>query len=749
MSNEIEKFEGIIIRCRYNSDNFKIYVVDVNSNEYPNIKKNKEGKVIVVGDLPTLVSNVNYEFEGKREYNSKFGFQYKCTGIKQELPKDNDSIRTFLENIINPNHVKTIFEVYPDIVDRVIKNKLDDIDLTKLKGIGVKTFNDVKGKIIENYCLMGLVSKYGGVLSMNMIKKLFDTYKSTALIEEKLSKSPYKCLCNISRVGFKTADELLLKLEESGKIKFSEPLRESRQRMRSCYEFLLQQNELNGNTLMGIKELRELCGKLTPECISYFVECIKEDNEKVYVDLNTKVVGLKSTMYKEMYCYDKLKKMNEINNKNYRKWLCNFEIYRDLGGYKLTDEQLNTINLLSQYNAVILTAPAGSGKSASVEGLLKMCDDNNITYKLMTPTGASSKVLSEYTGKECKTIHRGLEFKPNGENESPWGLNAKNKIDEDLVVIDEFSMVDVDLFYRVLEAIDINKTKILLVFDAFQLPSVGAGNLAQDLLHCPFMRINKLTKIFRYGEGGLMNVATSVRNSEPFIKLDEGKYNQVFGTKKDFIYYERRDKQILDTLKKIYIKLLGNYSIDDIMILVSQNKGEYGTVAINKIIQSIIQKDKNNKFVMRGETRFFEGDKVIQIRNNYKAKPLGEEDDENTEEYPIFNGNSGIITKVYYDYIVVDFDGVLIKYEKEDMHQIELGYCITTHRSQGNNSKQVIVISPRQHTFMLDSNLLYVGYTRARERVFAIGDVVTIHRAIKKKANLSRKTWCKIYLKNN
>lgn len=744
--DKLEKFKGVVIRCRYNSDNFKIYVVDVNSEEYSEIKKNKEGKVIVVGDLPTLVSNVEYEFEGKKEYNGKFGFQYKCIGIKQELPKDNDSIRIFLENIINPNHVRTIFEVYPDIVDRVIKDNLEDIDLNKLKGIGIKTFNDIKSKIIENYCLMGLVSKYGGILSMNMIKKLFDTYKSTALIEEKLSKSPYKCLCNVSRVGFKTADEILLKLEEGGKIKFVEPLRESSQRMRGCYEFLLQQNELNGNTLMNIKELRELCGKLTPECIHKFVDCIKEDNDRVYVDLDNKVVGLKSTRNKEIYIYNKLKMMNETKNENANKWLCDFEMYRDLGGYHLTDEQLNTINLLSKHNAVILTAAAGSGKSASVEGLLKMCDDNSISYKLMTPTGASSKVLSEYTGKECKTIHRGLNFKPDGKDVSPWGLNAENKIEEDLIVIDEFSMVDVELFYRVLDATDINKTKILLVFDPYQLPSVGAGNLAQDLLQCSFMKVNRLTKIFRYGEGGLMNVATSVRDGSPFIKLKDGKGSQVFGTNKDFIYYERRDTQILDTLKKIYIKLLDNYSIEDIMVLVSQNKGEYGTVAINKIIQSIIQKGKKNHFIMRGETRFFEGDKVIQTKNNYKAKPLGRDGDE-TEEYPIFNGNSGIITKVYFDYMIVDFDGILIKYEKEDMNQIELGYCITTHRSQGNNSKQVIVISPRQHTFMLDSNLLYVGYTRARERVFAIGDVVTIHRAIKKKANLNRKTWCNIYLK--
>ena len=304
-------------------------------------------------------------------------------------------------------------------------------------------------------------------------------------------------------------------------------------------------------------------------------------------------------------------------------------------------------------------------------------------------------------------------------------------------------MVDVELFYRILDAVDINTTKLLLVFDPYQLPSVGCGNLAQDLLGFDFIPVNRLTKIFRYGEGGLMNVATSVRNSEPFIKLKEGSTYQIFGDKKDFIYYERKDKQVLDTLKKIYEKLLHDYDIEDIMILASQNKGEYGTVAINNMIQYMLQKGKNNKFIMRGETKFFEGDKVIQIKNNYRAKPLGS-NDEDDEAHPVFNGNSGIITKVYFDYIVIDFDGTLIKYTKEELGQIELGYCISIHRSQGNSCKQVIVVTPRQHSFMLNSNLIYVGYTRAKERVFAIGDVVTIHRAIKKKENLKRDTWLKI-----
>ena len=729
-------FKATIKKCRYNSEEFKIYVADINETKYKDVKLNSAGQLILTGNMPNLIPDIEYEFTAKKEYNTKFGVQYKVISLRRDLNNDEFSSRKFLNEILTEKQTNTLLEVYPNIIKMIMNGEY--VDLSKTKGIKEKTFEDIRTKIIENYVLISLVDKYGGTLSMSIIKKLYDKYNDVRTIEKKLNENPYKALCDISRVGFKSADAILQKLESDKKILFHEPLVTSVSRMYSCIEYVLQQEELKGNSCIVLKNLRSECDKLTPECIHHFVECIKSNDDKVYVDMENKLVGLRNTRNKELYIYNKLDKMQQ----NYKIWSCESEAYRGVGEFSLTDEQLHTIDMICNNGVGILTAAGGSGKSASVQALVEMCDDKKLTYKMMTPTGASSKVLSQYSKKECSTIHRGLGF-GKGEN-GGFEFNEENKISEDLVIIDEFSMCDINLFYNLLKAIDEEKTKLLLVFDPYQLPSVGVGNLAQDLLTSGRIPVNRLTKIFRYGEGGLMNIATSIRNSQQFLVPPLSKYTKVFGDNKDFVYFEKQENQILDGIVYVYKNLLSKgYSIDDIMVLTAQNKGNYGTVAFNKLIQSLIQKGKGNHFIMRGDTKFFLDDKVIQVKNNYKPK-LSELN--KSSETAVFNGNTGIVTKVCYDKIEVTFDdNLVIEYEKEDLDQLELGYCITIHKSQGSAAKQVIVVAPRQHAFNLNSNLLYVGVTRSKERCFMIGNITTINSAIKKKENLLRKTWANVF----
>jgi exodeoxyribonuclease V alpha subunit len=235
-----------------------------------------------------------------------------------------------------------------------------------------------------------------------------------------------------------------------------------------------------------------------------------------------------------------------------------------------------------------------------------------------------------------------------------------------------------------------------------------------------------------------MQVVTKVRNGEEFLNSDFTGV-KIFGTKKDFIFVEMQQQQIVNQLLKIYTKLMNDgFTINDIMVLSCQNKGDYGTKVINKSVQYMLQNNQKNRFVIVGENKFFKNDKVIQIINNYKATtPLGEE----TE---IFNGNTGVIIDVSWDTITVDFGkGKYIVYTKSELNQLELGYCISIHRSQGDASKQIICVAPKSHNFMLNSNLLYVAGTRARERVYMLGNIITVNRAIKKKENLERNTWLK------
>lgn len=1069
MSKEVE-FRATIINNRYNSEEYKIYVADVNNKIYPNIQSNKNNEFVLVGNMPNLVPNIEYDISASIEINKNYGIQYKVKNIRRDKPTDLDSAKSFLEEVLTEKQAKVLLSEYPNIIDKVVKNDLSDIDLDKLHGIGQKTFNDIKAKIIENFCLIDLVDKFGGLIDMTIIKKLYDKYTNVKIVEKELRQDPYRCLCELSRVAFKTADSILLNIEKMNndnptkyKFKFNYELKHSTQRMKSCLNYILRENESSGNTKMTLKEARVNCGKLVPECIDLFVSVIKESNEDIYIDMESKMISTVSAYNTEKQISDFINDINE----NPITWGINYEIYREVENMSMTDEQLETLGMMCNNNIGILTASGGCvdcdteffngyewkkiseysddfvlqynsdgssnlvkptryikqncnllyhmknksgsvdqvlsndhnvvymnntkknpkltkdyfsnirmqnennkkgfngrfittfnhdgkginlseyeirlmcavisdgnfsskngknrcrinlkkqrkkdrleyilnklnieystttgavgykcylfkspriekeftrywydcsneqykiiadeilywdgcirgnrksysttseknanfiqfafsaigvratigsndrigeeyttgnkkyirkskeytvvisnnntvsirnkdfkndikeyktkdgyeycftvdssmlilrrnnrifitgncGKSASVKALINMLEDNNKTYRLMTPTGASSKVLEDYTKRKCGTIHRQLEYKPTGDGTNPWGYNENNKLTEDIVIVDEFSMVDIFLFKHLIDAIDTTKTKLLLVFDPYQLSSVACGNVAQDLLSSEKIPTTILTKIFRYGEGGLMNVVTKIRNSEKFLPSDF-KGTKVFGSKKDFIYCELAQELIQKQVLKIYGKLLSDgYSLQDIMVLSSQNKGDYGTKAINKHIQSLMQRSNKTNFVMRGDTKFHKGDKVIQIINNYKAEtPLG-------EETQIFNGNTGVIVAVKFNEIEVEFDKVIIRYSKEDLHQLELGYCISIHKSQGSSAKQVIVIAPRSHSFMLNSNLLYVGGTRAKERVYVVGNIVTINSAIKKKENLARVTWLRDILK--
>ena len=701
--NEV-KFRATILRNRFSSDDFKIYVADVDTNVYTNIKGNKNREFILVGNLPNLIPDVEYDVLASVEINKNFGIQYKVKTIRRDKPIDYNSSKTFLEEILTSTQSDTLLGVYPNIINKIIKNDLDDIDLSKTKGIKDKSFTIIKNKVVENFCLIELVDTFGGLIDINTMKKLYDTYTSVDLIKKHLKSNPYKCLCKLSRIGFKTADSILLNLEEQNKLnpdkfkfKFDYDLKHSIQRMRSCLNYILDENENNGNTFMELKKARAECGKLVPQCIDLFVRVIKESDEDIYVNLDNKTISKKDTYETELYIANFTNKMLD----NTHIWSINTELYREVEGMSMTDEQLSTLDMMCNNNIGILTASAGSGKSASVKALINMLDDNNKTYMLMTPTGASSKVLKDYTNRECGTVHRQLLYNPSNKD-NPWGYNEFNKITEDIVIIDEFSMVDIFLLKHIIDAIDIERTKLLLVFDSYQLPSVSCGNVAQDLLSSGIVPTTILTKIFRYAEGGLMQVVTNIRNSEPFLPSDF-KGTKIFGTKKDFIFCELEQSKLLKQCLAIYNKLIkDDYDLQDIMVLASQNKGDYGTKEINKTIQGLMQKGRDNKFVMRGDVKFYNGDKVIQVINNYKAVTP------TNEEAKVFNGNTGTIVRVGYNEIDIEFDDCTINYTKEELNQIELGYCITIHKSQGSSAKQVIVIAPKSHTFMLNSNLLYV-----------------------------------------
>lgn len=753
MDKKEVKFKCYVVRKTYDGGDFKIYAVDVDKNKYPDIKFTKYGNVTLTGEMHELGVGSNYEVAAIEQL-SKYGYGYKVTNIKRDRPTNAEETYVFLREILTENQADVLCKVYPDIVDRVINNRLDDIDLNKTPGIKEYTFDVIKNKIVENFCLAEIVTEFQGMLTLSMVKKLHEKYSSVQMIKQKMREDPYKCLCGLARVGFKTADSILLELEreslesiKNGKkpiIEFNCDLKTSKQRCLSCVLYLLEENENNGHTVMDIVDLRNQCMKLTPACSDLFVDCIK--HESIVYNKDSMTVSLKKTYDIEQYVANAIIEGLRQNTK----WNFNIEKYRTVNnGCELSTEQIKILDYICKYNICILNGSGGTGKTFSTQSVIQMLKDNNKSYELFSPTGKAAKVLSENTGEQASTIHRGLGYMP----PDKWGYNEAEKMMCDVLIVDEFSMVDLRLFKHIIDAIDFKRTKLLMIGDNAQLPSVSCGNLLHDFMQSKLIPTVTLTKVFRYGEGGLMKVATDVRQCKTYLE-DVNKQCTYFGDNKDYAFINVGSSTIVKNLIALYQKLLssGKYNVDDIQVLTSYKKGDYGQIVINNQLQKIANKNYGSQDFMKvGDITYYKDDIIIQNTNNYHARIFYEDDfipDDMPKETFIANGETGKIKKIDQNKVIIEFDDVLVEYDRSAMQMCGLGYCITIHKSQGSSIKVVLLITPAAHTYMLNSNLIYVGLTRMKERCFHFGDTTTVNRAIKKKANLSRNTFMQKLLKS-
>lgn len=745
------KFSGKVVRCTYDTPDFRIFALDVDSKKYPDIKKNKYNNVTILGELHELTVGVTYEISAVEQLG-KYGMSYKVLNIKRDVPTTEEDMYLFLSEILTPNQAKVLYENYPDIVQRVKENRLDDIDFNKLKGIKEYTFGVIKRKIIENFCLADLVVEFQGFLNLSMIKKIYAKYTSIEKLKEKLAQDPYKCLCGLAGVGFKTADGILLDMEKASKaniekgkkpiIEFKSDLRISPERCLSCLLYMLEENENNGHTKMNLADLRAEMMKLVPACANHFVTAVKAD--EIHYNKDTMDVALSRTYNLEHKIAQTI--LYVLHTKK-DEWDCDIEKYRTVNGSTLSDEQMGAVANVCKYPISILNGAGGTGKSFSTQAVINMLKDHHKTFRLFSPTGKAAKVLADYTKENATTIHRGLGYTPMG-----WGYNQEHKIMCDIVIIDEFSMVDIQLFKRVIDAVDFNTTKLLLIGDNAQLPSVSCGNLLHDFMETKLIPTTTLTKVFRYGEGGLMKVATDVRFCEPYLTSSMKSKMTTFGDNKDYTFVDLPSEVIPQNVVGLYKKLLEKgYSIDDIQVLTAKNVGDCGTIVLNNMIQKVANPNYGSEVFMKvGDTTYFEGDLVIQKVNNYKAEldlqHLSEWEKDMysaSEDVPtafIANGETGIVREIYKSYCIIEFDGVFVKYYRADMQMISLGYSITIHKSQGSSIKIVILCTPQSHIYMLNSNLLYVGLTRMKEGCYHLGALNSINQAVKKKANLTRHT---------
>lgn len=785
MSDEKQyEFTGRVVRCVWNSDNFKVFALDVDKHLYPEPKRTKYGNVSISGELPDLSEGAEYQVVGIEQL-TKNGYGYKVLNIKRNEPTSINEMYLFLSEILTVNQAKVLWENYPDIVQRVKDNRLDDIDFSKLKGITENNFEKIKQKIIENFCLSDLIIEFQGYFSLSIIKRIYAKYTSIDVLRKKLKQDPYKCLCGLARVGFKTADKILLDMEKLSKkniendkppiVDFDYDLKTSPQRCLACVLYLLEENETEGHTKMNLADLRTECMKVVPACAEHFAEVIK-DNKNIYYDKSTMDCALQKT-----YDVEKSIAQTIINTLDNCKELWTFDIlkYRSVDDIELSDEQLQALHNLCNNSISILNGAAGVGKTASTNAIVRMLKDNHKSFKLLSPTGKASKILSEYTHEKASTIHRGLNYRPKGfyfyqnapaqkdmlyDYFTHFYYNKYNKLKYDVIIIDEFSMVDIFLFQSLIEAIDFTQTKLLLIGDNAQLCSVGCGNLLHDFMESKLIPTTTLTKVFRYGEGGLMKVATDVRFCKTYLDKSMKEKATVFGKNKDYMFVDIPSDTIPQNVVALYKKLLnqGN-KMEDIQVLTAKNVGECGTVALNNMIQKVANPNYGKTTFMKfGDTTYYVGDFIIQKVNNYKAiidnSYISKSTDNEDEWYEdiaaktafVANGETGVVKAIDMNKneMTIDFDGIYVRYTKADLSMIGLAYSISVHKSQGSSINNVIVCTPQSHIFMCNSNLLYVALTRMRNKCYHLGSYKTVNQAVIKKANTERKTMMQHLLAN-
>lgn len=741
------KFKGVVIRCTYDTPDYKIYAVDVNKKDYPDIKQNKYNNVSILGELSDLTLGVEYEITAEEQTN-KYGVSYKVINIKRDIPTTTEGTFLFLSEILTYNQAKVLVENYPNIIQKVKDNDLEDIDLSRLKGIGEKTFEIIKDKIITNFALMDLVIEFKNVLSMNIIKKIYDEYSSIDKLKEKLKSQPYTALTRISRIGFKTADSIILQLQKEDIIDFGYDVKTSPDRCLSCMLYILEENENEGHTNMNLADLRQQCLKLVPSCAEHFVNAIKDDN--IYYNKDDMTVALRQTYETEKYIADAiLANLKDANNI----WNFDTQQYKKVGEFELSDEQVMILDVVCKNNIAILNGFAGSGKTYSTKGIINMLKDNNKLFKLLSPTGRAAKVLHENTNEPASTIHRGLGYIP----PNTWTCNKEQPLMCDIVIVDEFSMVDIWLFKKLLDAIDFKHTKLLLIGDNAQLPSVSCGNLLHDFMEANIIPTVTLNKIFRYSSGGLMRVATDTRCCKEYLKKDMQYKATTFGDNQDYMFIDLASELIPKNVVALYKKLLDNgNSIEDIQVLTAKNVGDCGSVQLNNMIQRVANPNYGSEVNMKiGDTTYYQGDLILQTVNNYNAELIEDKKDIGWgfEDEPqtafVANGETAIIEEIYNTYVIANFNGIRVKYYRNDMNMVKLGYAISIHKSQGGGFKTVILCTPQSHIFMLNSNLLYVGLTRMKEKLYHLGSLQSVNQAVKKKANLTRHTFMQKLLKTS
>jgi helicase, recD/traA family len=719
------KLTGEIIKVRYINEDNGYSVFDLNTSD---------GEIKIVGIFDSVNIGESLEVEGEFTYDNKYGEQLNVTSYKKKLPSSVVEIERYLSSgiiaTIGPKNAGYIVEKFGKKSLDIVFDETDR--LIEVRGIGKKSIEKIKKSVEELRFSKNILFYLSGLgISLSLSKKIYSIFREDTL--EIINENPYKLIKNVKGIGFLKADEIALKnnLDKT-----------SPYRIESAIIYILTQKAINFGHVFYPKE------KLTEE-VSSLIGIEKNLIEPIYMNLllssdivvdnsfDEPNIYLDYLYISESYIASKLAKM--ALNEDF-KILFNIdkEVKKSIENQsiKLSEIQIDAIKSCFEENISIITGGPGTGKTTIINTISKIFIENGYNISLCAPTGRAAKRIEETTRIEAKTIHRMLGYIPSSYDDiGHFEYNEDNPLDTDVIIIDEMSMVDLVLFEKLLRGIKDN-TKLIIVGDVDQLPSVGAGNVLKDLINSNKIKYTKLIDIFRQSENSNIIVnAHKINNGQEPI-LNE-KNSDFFFLNTDAPSITRNI--VVDLISRRLPKAYGYDYSKDIQILTQSRKGICGVFELNKLLQDILNpKTEASDEILVGNKLFRVNDKVMQTKNNYNLSFI---DDEGEENFGVYNGDMGhiiFIDKSSNKLTVEMDDKRLIEYSLEDLDNLELAYAITIHKSQGSEFKSVIIPMFDGYKLLQTRNLLYTAITRAKENIVIVGDKNVMNNMIRNNTINSR-----------
>lgn len=679
----------------------------------------EEDEVTCVGVFQFISEGESVELKGEYTVHPSYGPQFQVESYAIKAPQDIVSIERYLGSGaikgVGAALAARIVRRFKEDTFRIIEEEPER--LAEIKGISERKAQEIAQQTEEKRELrqaMIFLQNYG--ISLTLAVKIYQTYQLD--MYRIIQENPYKLAEDVTGVGFKIADEIAHKVGIHMDSDF---------RIRSGILYVLQQASLEGHTYLP----KELLTRRACELLEVDADAV----EKHYMDMTIdRKLVMKQTeeqvqIYASTFYYMELNvavMLRELNVKyDFSETAVEQRIRKieELSDLKLDEMQHIAVVEAVRSGLLVITGGPGTGKTTTINTIIQFFESEGMDISLAAPTGRAAKRMSETTGYEAKTIHRLLELSGGMEEHAGFERNEQNPLETDVLIIDEMSMVDITLIHNLLKAV-VAGTRVILVGDVNQLPSVGPGCVLKDIIDSHACNVVRLNRIFRQAsESDIIVNAHKINRGEPVV-LDN--------KSRDFFFLKRYDANVIISIciQLIQQKLPKYVNAEpfDIQVLTPMRKGLLGVERLNTILQQYLNPpDAKKAEHEHGQTIFRVGDKVMQIKNNYQA----EWEVRSRYNIPIekglgvFNGDMGLVREIntFSETLTVEYEeGRMVEYPFKELDQLELAYAITIHKSQGSEYPAVIIPLLTGPRMLMNRNLLYTAVTRARKCVTLVGD---------------------------